>query len=485
MPVPYAPSVADPRAPRRPQLSLRVRVRLVLAAITIPSLVALGVALATEPATDAARREVSERLDPARVSVEELHAAMVDQETGLRGYLLSGDPSFLEPFASGRARASEIVEDLESSMTTTATRARLDAVIASRDAWEDMADAGVAGRVADADSLQTRKAAFDAFRRSLSAFDRAVTAEVEAAEHEYDTRRRQQRRLLAGTIGAASLLSLLGAFLLTRWLRGPLDRLAAELAAAASDPTAGVAVQGPVELAAIATRADTLRRTVLEESRDRLRRGLVIAQEEERRRIAAGLHDEVIQSLTAVGLRLQALRTSVAPGDVDLLEGASEAVGDGIDRLRSLLFELHPPALDRHGLAAAIESFAQGLLAGTSTALRVTGNAGSASVTVQSLAYRAAREAITNAWKHAGATTITVDVQAGAGDDAGRWLRVVVADDGEGFEPAAVRSSVRAGHLGLLAAEELVVGSMGQWKLASNPGSGTVIEIWLPDPEGD
>ena len=466
-------------------MSLRDRVRLVLAAITIPPLVALAVALATEPATDAARREVSDRLAPARLRVEELHAAMVDQETGVRGYLLSGDPSFLEPFEAGRERASVAVEGLRRTLTTTESRARLANVVEAKETWESLADEGVAGRLADAPTVQLRKARFDDVRDALEDLGSEVAADVAAAEADYDTRRRQQRRLIGATIGTAGLLSVLGALLLTRWLRGPLDRLATELAAAASDPTADVAVQGPMELATIATRADTLRRTVLEESRDRLRRGLVVAQEEERRRIAAGLHDEVIQSLTAVGLRLQALRSSVAPEDADLLEGAADAVGDGIDQLRSLLFELHPPALDRHGLAAAIESFAQGILADGGPVLRVTGDPGSSSVTVQSLAYRAAREAITNAWKHAAASTIAVEVSAGAGAVAvgPGWLRVVVTDDGRGFDPTAPGIVDRPGHLGLRAAEELVVGSMGQWRLDSTPGSGTTVDIWIPDPE--
>ena len=453
--------------------------RVVLAAITIPSALALVVALATEPSTDAARREVSERLIPSRLAVERLRAAMVDQETGLRGFLISGDPTFLEPFHDGRARAEAVVEELRPLLATPESRSLLDGVVDARSRWETLADAGVADRSVDPPTLQVRKVRFDELRAAVANLDRAVSDDVRAAEHDYDERRRRQRALLGGSIGLAGTLSVVGALLLTRWLRGPLDRLSAELEAAASDPTSGVAVRGPAELAAIATRADTLRRSVLEDSRDRLRRGLVVAQEEERRRIAAGLHDDVIQSLTAVGLRLQALRASVAADDVGLLDGATDAVGDGIERLRSLLFELHPPALDRHGLTAAIESFGEGLLADRpGTALVVEGDAGPSSTTVQAIAYRAAREALTNAWKHAGATSIRAEITAADG-----WLRVRVTDDGAGFDPATAASAARPGHLGLRAAEELVVGSMGQWELRSSPGAGTTVDIALPDPE--
>lgn len=470
--------MASPYA-RRVALSLRSRVRLVLAAITVPSVLALAIALATEPSTDAARREVSERLAPARLDVERLHSAMVDQQTGSRGFLLAGDPTFLEPFVAGRKNAAAAVARLRAAMSTDETRRLLDEVVTAKERWEDLADAAVEDRSSDAPSVLFRKERFDEFRAALDRLDRAVTDEVHAAEADYDERRARQRTLLGVTIGLAGILSVVGAYLLTRWLRGPLARLGDELEAAASDPMAGVAVAGPSELAAIATRADALRRTFLEDSRERLRRGLVVAQEEERRRIASGLHDDIIQSLTAVGLRLQALRPSVAPADLDLLDGAADAVGDGIDRLRTLLFELHPPALDRHGLTAALESFGEQLLAGGATAFRVEGDPGSSSLTVQSLAYRAAREAITNAWKHAGATSLVVSIDAGPG-----WLQVDVVDDGSGFDPAEVAALGRPGHLGLEAAEELVVGSMGQWMVHSAPGEGTSVSIWLPDPEG-
>ena len=459
-------------------LSLRSRVRLVLAAITVPSVLALVVALATEPSTDAARREVSDRLTPARLQVEQLHAAMVDQQTGMRGFLLSGDESFLEPLIAGRTRADDVVADLRRGLPRSESRALLADVVELKDQWEALADRAVAERSSDVANVQLRKEQFDRLRVALARLDRAVTADVRAAETDYDARRGRQRTLLGATIGLAGVLSVAGAYLLTGWLRDPIERLGQELEAAAADPTVGVAAHGPAELAAIATRADTLRRSVLEDSHEQLRRGLVVAQEEERRRIAAGLHDDVIQSLTAVSLRLQALRSSVPSDDVDLLDGASDAVGDGIDRLRSLLFELHPPALDRHGLHAAIESFGASLFADHDTDFRVEGDAGPSSVTVQSLAYRAAREALTNAWKHAAASTVVVRVDAEPG-----WLHVRVKDDGRGFEHAAVAGAARRGHLGLRAAEELVVGSMGEWTVRSAPGSGTTVDITLPDPE--
>jgi signal transduction histidine kinase len=460
-------------------LSLRSRVRIVLTLLAVPPVLAIAVALATEPATDEARRDVSDRLAPARLEVEQLRAAMVDEETGLRGYLLTRDDSFLAPYESGRVRARRVVDELRTGLGSVPLLSRLDAVDEAKMAWEELAEDARARFLTDVEAARVRKAAFDDVRGRLAELDDAVSSDAADAQHRYDARRHQQRLLLGSTIGAASVLALLGAFILNRALRGPLDRLAAGLEAAASDPGAAVVVGGPVEVAAIASRADSMRQSVLDESRDRLRRGLVVAQEDERRRIAAGLHDEVIQSLTAVGLRLQAVRTFVPDEERALVDGATDAIGDATDRLRSLLFELHPPALERHGLVAGLESFGIGLFGeGASTDLRVSGDAGGASSAVQAIAYRAAREAITNAWKHADAATVTVVV---AEEDAG--LRVRVSDDGRGFDPDDGDITARPGHLGLLAAEELVVGSMGRWTVRAAPGEGTTVDLWVPDPE--
>jgi signal transduction histidine kinase len=472
-------------------LSLRSRVRLVLTALAVPPVVAIAVALATEPATDAARRDVAERLAPAQLEVEQLRAAMIDQETGLRGYLLTGEDSFLAPYDSGRARSRRVVDALRAGLGSPRLLEVLDDVDEAKMAWEAQAEDARMRIDIGLDSARIRKATFDDLRVRLADLDGSVSADVRAAERRYDDRRHQQRLLLGWTIGAASVLAIVGGFALNRSLRGPLERLAAGLEAAASDPDAAMPVGGPAEVAAIASRADVMRRSALDESRERLRRGLVVAQEDERRRIAAGLHDDVIQSLTAVGLRLQAVRTVVPEDERDLVDGATDAIGDATDRLRSLLFELHPPALERHGLVAALESFGLGLfndgrgavdLGRPAAELRVRGDAGEASSALQAIAYRAAREALTNAWKHAGASTVDVVVVS---DTEG--LTVTVADDGRGFDPGADKTAgtgaTRPGHLGLLAAEELVVGSEGRWTVTAAPGRGTTVEIWLPDPD--
>jgi signal transduction histidine kinase len=109
-------------------------------------------------------------------------------------------------------------------------------------------------------------------------------------------------------------------------------------------------------------------------------------------------------------------------------------------------------------------------------AFHVAGDTGEVSMTAQAIAYRVAREAVTNACKHSGATSIEAMVAA---HDHG--LRVLVHDNGVGFDPSALAG--QPGHIGLVNAEQIVAGSYGEWHITSAAGAGTTVEFWLPDPE--
>jgi PAS domain S-box-containing protein len=96
----------------------------------------------------------------------------------------------------------------------------------------------------------------------------------------------------------------------------------------------------------------------LSDERRRLLAGLVRAQEEERERIAGNVHDGAIQVMTGAAIRLQLLSQQLADQHQQrLLDSLDGAVRESIESLRHLLFELRPPALDAHGLAAAIDTY--------------------------------------------------------------------------------------------------------------------------------
>lgn len=217
-----------------------------------------------------------------------------------------------------------------------------------------------------------------------------------------------------------------------------------------------------------------LRRT--DEHRRKLAALLADSQEAERRRLAGSIHDDPIQKMTAAGLRLQALRNRVPDEHREALDRIAGMVSGAVDRLRWMLFELHPPSLEREGLAAALEEY-----------LRESAESGGFSYSLEdrmgrepppatrAVAYRIAQEAVTNVGKHARATRVEVGLETRNGG-----LSVTVRDDGRGFTPSEVEEP-RPGHLGLQSMRERAELAGGSLRVESAPGSGTRIELWLPE----
>jgi PAS domain S-box-containing protein len=229
---------------------------------------------------------------------------------------------------------------------------------------------------------------------------------------------------------------------------------------------------------------EELRRSVgLLETADRDRRQLlarvVRAQEEERQRIAADIHDDPIQKMTAVGLRLEALRRAGPESASDeLLERLTASVELSIRRLRRLMFELRPPALDREGLEVALREYLRELQdeSGLVVKLQARVDPEPAHET-RAIAYRIAQEALTNVRKHADASQVEITLETV--DDG---LRVRIEDDGRGFDPAMTLP--RPGHMGLSAIRERAELAGGACRIESAPRRGTTVEFWLPPGAG-
>ena len=222
-------------------------------------------------------------------------------------------------------------------------------------------------------------------------------------------------------------------------------------------------------------RIEELRHT--HEERRRLLARLVKAQEEERRRIASDIHDDSIQKMAAVGLRLENLKRQVSADDVAsrVVRQIEDTVQLSIERLRHLMFELWPPALDRHGLAVAVQNELEQNKSATELDYSLDNQmTGEPSVETRTIAYRIIQEAVTNVRKHADATRVDVAL---ATRDGGVWAQV--RDDGKGLAPDATEESP-PGHLGLSAMRERAEMAGGWLRVEGKPGSGTTVEFWLP-----
>jgi PAS domain S-box-containing protein len=246
---------------------------------------------------------------------------------------------------------------------------------------------------------------------------------------------------------------------------------------------AGVPIRAPngSVLGYVGTVADMTERHRAEEDRRRLIAELVRVQEEERRRIATEIHDDPVQAMTAVEMRLESLRRRVEDGDQRrTLEQLTASVSTAIGRLRRLLVELRPPRLDREGLASALRALLDRLRSegGVDAELEdrtLHETPGEA----RTVLYRIAQEALANVRKHAEARRVRIIL---ADRDGGVLLRV--RDDGRGFEPDRTAED-RPGHLGLVSMRERAELTGGKFRITSTPGAGTTVEAWVPGEVGD
>jgi two-component system, NarL family, sensor histidine kinase UhpB len=212
----------------------------------------------------------------------------------------------------------------------------------------------------------------------------------------------------------------------------------------------------------------------IDEERRRSGKLVLRAQEQERRRIARDLHDEVNQALTAVLLRLEALAQDSAPEQREQVTELKALTGQAMDELLRLARQLRPTALDDHGLAPAVEAQVRNFSerTGVDARIEVHGDPGCLDDETQTVVYRVAQEALSNAAQHARPRRVEVALTAGEG--GGVELRV--RDDGDGFDP----QDTREGGLGLAGMAERARLAGGVLDLRSSRGVGTELTLRVP-----
>jgi PAS domain S-box-containing protein len=210
-----------------------------------------------------------------------------------------------------------------------------------------------------------------------------------------------------------------------------------------------------------------------DEIRRSLARKLAAVEKTERARLASDIHDDPIQLLTASHMRIESMIQTAGAVDREALRQIGKTLQDAIGRLRRLLFELRPPA-ETGGLAAGLRV----VLGEMHEASGIEWSLGDhvqdvPADEVQAIAYRIAREALSNVRIHAHAQHVTVQLES---QDDG--ILVIVRDDGVGFEAEAV--AAKPGHIGLLTMRERAELAGGWCRVAPEPGGGTAVTFWLP-----
>jgi signal transduction histidine kinase len=210
--------------------------------------------------------------------------------------------------------------------------------------------------------------------------------------------------------------------------------------------------------------------------RTRLLRHLVSAQEEERKRIAIDIHDDPVQKIVAVDLRLATLESHIrTPEAHETFDRLHATVRSAIRSLRTMLFDLQPASLGESGLVAAVTEYVDrlGLLDDLRAEVIDHGTSSTSSAT-NLIAYRLIQEAVSNAGKHAHARHLTVELET---DD--EVLRAQIRDDGVGFDADGI-VDIEPGHLGLTSIRERAELAGGDITISSRPGEGTTVAFTLP-----
>jgi PAS domain S-box-containing protein len=231
----------------------------------------------------------------------------------------------------------------------------------------------------------------------------------------------------------------------------------------------------------IGTDQDITERRQADAERRRLLHRVYEAQEGQDRRLAADLHDGHVQSLAAIGFKLEQARlrlgASASPEVDELLWQVTKDLSAEVTSLRRTIGRLRPLVLVEDGLEAALREAAKSACNRAAlAACDVTSELdGRLDPVVETALFRVAQQALANVVDHAAATSALVAIEC-----TGNRVVLRVSDDGCGFDPDHVQVLGDIAHFGLIAMRERVEALGGSFRVTTEPGGGTVVEARLP-----
>lgn len=212
----------------------------------------------------------------------------------------------------------------------------------------------------------------------------------------------------------------------------------------------------------------------------RLSRQLLIAQEEERKRISRQLHDEIVQTLTGININLSNLKTDAMKNTRGLKSKITQTqrlVGRSVNIVHKFARELRPTMLDDLGLIPALKSYVKAFTARTKIPVRIKIDKDVEKMDNfnRTVLYRIAQEALTNIARHSGATKVSLTIKKYPDT-----FCLTIADNGKSFQTKKVLRSKSNKRLGLLGMRERIEMVGGRFNVGSEPGKGTTISAEIP-----
>jgi signal transduction histidine kinase len=430
----------------------------------LAALVLLGINEAAYERSTTSLQNLGQRAQ-ARTQIQLVWRALIDAETGQRGYLLTGRKDYLAPYQRSAGSAREALAwlqryyagDAQAEPVLAEIAAAADGKLSELSTTVDLHDHGRAGAWRE---LVLTDIGREKMENVRAASQRLLALETQRVD---DERRDVFATVRGGRIGvnAMTALSLLALFLFLR------QTLAFDRAQRS-------------HAAALQAEHDRLEVEVTRRTADltELARHLQTAREDEKSRLARELHDELGALLTAAKLdaaRLKRMIGVLTPEVQARLLHLNESINRGIELKRRIIEDLRPSSLSNLGLVAALEILTREYMARTEVPVQAEFTAVELTDAAQITVFRLVQEALTNAAKHAGASRIAVTMEPR--DHEGRpGACVWVQDDGRGFDPGERRGTTH----GLMGMRYRVEAEGGHMRIEATPGQGTRIEAWLP-----
>ena len=444
----------------RPLTITRQWICLPLALLATLSLIGIN-ELGYERSAGAVRRIAATQ--ETRATLHKLLALMLDAETGLRGYLLSGDERYLAPYNSAVSEVNQTLDQLRQSdqahpvdpAALVALSRHVSRKLAEMDLSLKLRKQGQEDAWKFVMHTDVGKEHMDAIREQSAALIDESSQQTELGEQQI------LRSLLVSRLGIA-LTALVGLLAFYLYLR----------------QSNALKMAGQREQQTLKQERDRLEGLVRERTASLAKLATYLQQvrEDERGHLARELHDELGSLLTAAKLDVARIKSRLgdhAPEALQRLQHLTETLNRGIALKRRIVEDLHPSSLSNLGLLPSLEILTREFSERSDLALDTRLEAVALDESSQLTLYRLVQEALTNIGKYARARQVSVWLQ-----NTGTHALLTVSDDGIGFNP----EQIGAGSHGLEGMRHRVEATGGRLVVESTPGQGSRITAYLPSP---